>query len=73
MGVPRRIRIDNLTLAVKKLSSKIEEAQLTDAFIQFQNQYGFEVKVCNPSSGHEKGNAENKLVMFGTISLVPHQ
>jgi hypothetical protein len=34
---------------------------LTDAFIQFQNHYGFEVQVCNPRSGHEKGNVENKV------------
>ena len=60
-GVPRKIRIDNLTPAVKKTRSKFEEAQLTDAFIQFQNHYGFEVQVCNPSSGHEKGNVENKV------------
>ncbi|ERN51287.1 IS21 family transposase [Alkalihalophilus marmarensis] len=60
-GVPRKIRIDNLTPAVKKVRSKLEEAQLTDAFIQFQNHYGFEVQVCNPRSGHEKGSVENKV------------
>lgn len=60
-GVPRRIRIDNLTPAVKKVRSKTEEAKLTDAFIQFQNHYGFEVQVCNPRSGHEKGSVENKV------------
>lgn len=60
-GVPRKIRIDNLTPAVKKVRSKFEEAKLTDAFIQFQNHYGFEVQVCNPRSGHEKGNVENKV------------
>ena len=60
-GVPRKIRIDNLTPAVKKVRSKTEEAKLTDAFIQFQNHYGFDVQVCNPRSGHEKGNVENKV------------
>lgn len=60
-GVPRRIRIDNLTPAVKKTRSKTEEAQLTDEFIRFQNHFGFEVQVCNPRSGHEKGNVENKV------------
>src|SRR5690606_29293766 len=60
-GVPRKIRIDNLSPAVKKIRSKNEEAQLTDEFIQFQNYYGFDVQVCNPRSGHEKGNVENKV------------
>lgn len=60
-GVPRKIRIDNLTPAVKRTRSKLEEAQLTDAFLQFQNHYGFDVQVCNPRSGHEKGNVENKV------------
>ncbi|HCC3219372.1 TPA: transposase, partial [Legionella pneumophila] len=34
---------------------------MTDAFIQFQNHYGFEVQVSNPRSGHKKGNVENKV------------
>lgn len=72
-GVPRKIRIDNLTPAVKKTRSKLEEAQLTDAFIQFQNHYGFEVQVCNPRSGHEKGNVENKVgyVRYNFFSTSP--
>lgn len=60
-GVPMRIRIDNLSPAVKKVRSKMEEAQLTDEFVSFQNHYGFEVQACNPRSGHEKGNVENKV------------
>ncbi|MCM3479341.1 IS21 family transposase, partial [Caldibacillus thermoamylovorans] len=55
------IRIDKLTPAVKKKRTKNEEAQLTDEFVQFQNYYGFDVQVCNPRSGHEKGNVENKV------------
>lgn len=60
-GVPKRIRIDNLTPAVKKTRNRNEDAQLTDEFIQFQNHYGFDVQVCNPRSGHEKGSVENKV------------
>jgi transposase len=60
-GVPRRIRIDNLTPAVKKTRSIDEEAELTEEFLRFQSHYGFEVQVCNPHSGHEKGNVENKV------------
>lgn len=60
-GVPKQVRIDNLTPAVKKIRSKFGDAELTDAFIQFQNHYGFDVQVCNPRSGHEKGSVENKV------------
>jgi hypothetical protein len=60
-GVPRKIRIDNLTPAVKKVRSKTEKEQLTDAFQQFQNHYGFEVQVCHPRKGNEKGSVENKV------------
>ncbi|WP_338030906.1 hypothetical protein [Fervidibacillus halotolerans] len=60
-GVPRRIRIDNLTPAVKKTRSIDEEAELTEEFLRFQSYYGFDVQVCNPHSGHEKGNVKNKV------------
>ncbi|WEG13407.1 IS21 family transposase [Pullulanibacillus sp. KACC 23026] len=72
-GVPRKIRIDNLTPAVKKTRSKTAEAQLTDAFIQFKNYYGFDVQVCNPRSGNEKGNVENKVgyVRYNFFSVSP--
>ncbi len=72
-GVPRKIRIDNLTPAVKKIRSKTEEAKLTDEFIQFQNYYGFDVQVCNPRSGHEKGNVENKVgyVRYNFFTTAP--
>lgn len=60
-GVPLRIRIDNMSTAVVKAKTKFEDERLTDAFIQFANHYRFEVQVCNPRSGHEKGNVENKV------------
>jgi transposase len=72
-GVPRSIRIDNLTPAVKKTRTKLEEAQLTDEFIQFQNHYGFDVQVCNPRSGHEKGHVERKVgyIRYNFFSTAP--
>jgi transposase len=60
-GVPKTLRIDNLSPAVKKVRTKTEEVQLTDEFLAFQNFYGFEVQACNPRSGHEKGSVENKV------------
>lgn len=60
-GVPKNIRIDNMSTAVKKTKSKFEKAQLTDGFQQFANHYGFNTQVCNPRSGNEKGSVENKV------------
>ena len=53
-GVPKQIRIDNLTPAVKKTRSRFDEAELTDAFIQFQNHYGFEVQVLTALLNYHK-------------------
>lgn len=59
--VPRKIRIDNMTTAVVKPKSKFENPVLTDEFQRFAMHYGFDVQVCNPASGHEKGSVENKV------------
>ncbi|WP_391209906.1 IS21 family transposase [Psychrobacillus sp. L4] len=72
-GVPRKIRIDNLTPAVKKTRSKTEEAQLTDEFMRFQQFYGFDTQVCNVRSGNEKGNVEKKVgyIRYNFFSVPP--
>lgn len=72
-GVPRTIRIDNLKAAVIKPRSKTEETQFTDEFLQFANFYGFTPQACNPYSGHEKGNVENKVgyVRYNFITPAP--
>lgn len=71
--VPRKIRIDNMTTAVVKPKSKFEPAKLTDGFLQFAMHYGFDVQVCNPASGHEKGSVENKVgyVRYNFFSETP--
>ncbi|RWR04026.1 IS21 family transposase [Siminovitchia fortis] len=60
-GVPRKVRIDNLKAAVIRPRGKNEEATFTEEFLQFAGFYGFEAQACNPRSGHEKGNVENKV------------
>lgn len=72
-GVPLSIRIDNLTPAVKKVRGTEGEAKLTDEFSAFQNHYGFKVQVCNPRSGHEKGNVERKVgyIRYNFFSVAP--
>lgn len=46
---------------------------LTDEFQQFAMHYGFEIQVCNPASGHEKGSVENKVdyVRYNFFSEIP--
>jgi transposase len=72
-GVPQKIRIDNLTPAVKKTRSKTEDAQLTDEFLRFQMFYGFETQVCNVRSGNEKGHVEKKVgyIRYNIFSVPP--
>lgn len=71
--VPRKIRIDNLTPAVKKTRSKTEEAQLTDEYLRFQLYYGFETQVCNVRKGNEKGHVEKKVgyIRYNFFSVPP--
>lgn len=56
-GVPRRIRFDNLSPAVKKILSH-GNRELTEGFENFVLHYGFEYEFCNPNSGNEKGHVE---------------
>src|SRR5690606_4397288 len=56
-GVPKAIRFDNLSPAVKKVLPN-GERQLTEEFQNFVLHYGFECEFCNPASGNEKGHVE---------------
>lgn len=72
-GVPLSIRIDNLSPAVKKVRGSHGEAELTEGFTAFQTYYGFDVQVCNPSKGNEKGHVERKVgyVRYNFFSVPP--
>ncbi len=58
--VPKVIWFDNLSSAVISIL-KNGERVLTDRFQRFALHYGFKASFCNPNSGHEKGNIENKV------------
>lgn len=58
-GVPTRIWFDNLSAAVAGIE-KNGERRLRDLFLRFECHYRFESIFCNPNSGNEKGNVENK-------------
>ena len=57
-GVPWVIVFDNATGVGRRIGTIIHEAKL---FQQLRAHYRFSVRFCNPHSGHEKGNVENKI------------
>lgn len=69
-GVPKTIRFDNLSAAVKKILPN-GERQLTDEFQNFVLHYGFECEFCNPNSGNEKGHVEAMVKYVRNNFLLP--
>ena len=57
-GVPARIVFDNATGVGRRVRDRVTLSQL---FLRFKCHHGFAVSFCNPASGHEKGNVENKI------------
>jgi len=69
-GVPKTIRFDNLSAAVKKILPN-GERQLTEEFQNFVLHYGFESEFCNPNSGNEKGHVEAMVKYVRNNYLLP--
>jgi hypothetical protein len=67
-GVPKRCVFDNGTGIGRKV---MDGVKLTELFSRFELHYGFEAAFCNPDSGHEKGNVENKVGTLRRNLLVP--
>lgn len=69
--VPKALWFDQMSTAA--LRSRDEKGQLKAAeFItRFATHYGFGIKFCNPNSGHEKGNVENKVGALRRNLFVP--
>lgn len=67
-GVPGRIVFDNASGVGRRVRERVS---FTDLFIRFKCHYGFSVSFCNPASGHEKGNVENKVGYLRRNLLVP--
>jgi transposase len=57
-GVPWLIIFDNASGVGRRIGEVIHESKL---FQQMRAHYRFSVRFCNPYSGHEKGNVENKI------------
>ena len=56
-GVPRRVVLDNTSLAVKRVLAGRDREQ-TEAFQAFRGEYALEVDFCAPAKGWEKGSVE---------------
>jgi transposase len=69
-GVPKRIWFDNLSAAVVSID-RDGKRTFTDQFLRFTAHYRFNPEFCNPYSGHEKGNVENKVGYSRRNWLVP--
>jgi transposase len=69
-GVPPRLRFDNMTTAVAQVLKGTDRV-LTDAFTRFMLHYRFQAEFCNPASGNEKGNVENKVGYSRRNAFVP--
>ena len=69
-GVPIRLRFDNMTTAVAQVLKGTERI-LTDGFTRFMLHYRFQADFCNPASGNEKGNVENKVGYSRRNAFVP--
>ena len=70
-GVPKTIRFDNLSPAVKDPNGIRQE--VTEMFKSFQWHYRFKAEFCNPGKGQEKGHVEGKIgyVRRNNFSPVP--
>lgn len=58
-GVPPVLVFDNLSPVVKTVLLR-DKRTLTEFFKRFKYHYRFDVRFCNPASGHEKGSTECK-------------
>lgn len=67
-GVPLRIVFDNASGIGRRIGERVT---LSELFLRFKCHYGFSVSFCNPASGNEKGNVENKVGYIRRNFLVP--
>jgi hypothetical protein len=67
-GVPGRIVFDNASGVGRRVRDRVTYSEL---FMRFKCHYGFSVSFCNPASGNEKGNVENKVGYLRRNLLVP--
>jgi len=69
-GVFRRLRYDNLGLAVKKILRGYQR-QETERFVAFRSHWQFAAEFCTPTEAHEKGGIEGEVGRFRRNHWVP--
>lgn len=69
-GSPREIWFDNASTIVNAIR-RDGERDVNKGFQRFMLHYNFMSNFCNPNSGHEKGNVENKVGYTRRNQLVP--
>lgn len=69
--VPRCIWFDQMAAAAIRKKDDKGKPEVTEQFLRFAMHHGFEVRFCNPNSGHEKGNVENSVGYLRRNLLVP--
>ncbi len=62
--VPNTIWFDQMSSVALRTRDERGVVKPADFIMKFATHYGFNMKLCNPNSGNEKGNVENKV---GTI------
>lgn len=71
-GVPRSIRFDNLSPAVKKILPH-GKRELTEGFERFVMHYGFQYEFCNPGEAKEKGHVEAMVKYIRNNFFLPER
>lgn len=69
-GVPRVLVMDNMKSVVSKILPN-GEREISENFKRFALHYRFDMVFCNPASGNEKGNVENKVGYHRRNYFVP--
>lgn len=69
-GLPRALRFDNLRTVVLKR----QPLTYNPAFLEFARHCGFEIRLCNPAAGNEKGRVERAIrsLRDGFFNIATH-
>lgn len=69
--VPTSIWFDQMSSAALRARDEKGQIKVTEFMMRFASHYGFKIKFCNPNSGNEKGNVENKVGTIRRNMFVP--
>jgi transposase len=70
-GVPKRIVLDNLKAAVVRAYTQEHDAEVTRAYAECAEHYGFLIDPCLPAQPQHKGKVERGGVRYVQQSFVP--